>query len=199
MHLVLESENGERVSVPIDPEEFDFTDEDDDEEYEHRHGEEEVEDEEGRSHFTAVDNIAPPIVDVGGGNDATLLRAEDGAAAVDSDARRDLTPTPAAPTGESVSVGAEGGVKCGRGAGSEPEVGVATRLVNSCASNDGESFIVWVFFYRVVLFNLFCNCLLLWIARVTIFDRCFYRDELILKEVLNYLGEHFTRTRTVES
>jgi len=138
MHLVLESENGERVSVPIDPEEFDFTDEDDDEEYEHRHGEEEVEDEEERSHFTAVDNIAPPIVDVGGGNDATLLRAEDGAAAVDSDARRDLTPTPAAPTGESVSVGAEGGVKCGRGAGSEPEVGVATRLVNSCASNDVE-------------------------------------------------------------
>ena len=29
MHLVLESENGERVSVPINPDEFDFTDEDD--------------------------------------------------------------------------------------------------------------------------------------------------------------------------
>ena len=117
MHLVLESDNGERVSVQINPEEFDFTDEDD-EEYE-----EDYEEDDG-------------LLGGSGIYESTLLVTPHDAAAADP--RRELTPTPLTLTQDEVDAVAptETGHGETRGAQMEPEVGVATRMVNETAAGE---------------------------------------------------------------
>ena len=107
MHLVLESENGERISVPINPEEFEFTDEEE-EEFERR----------------SQTLVAPPDGESEIGGDGAASNFYDDSTAVNGDGvvngavsriDREKTPLAAAPLETDQSSG--------------PEVGVATRMV----------------------------------------------------------------------
>jgi len=108
MHLVLESENGERISVPINPEEFEFTDEEEEEEFERR----------------SQTLVAPPDGESEIGGDGAASNFYDDSTAVNGDGvvngavsriDREKTPLAAAPLETDQSSG--------------PEVGVATRMV----------------------------------------------------------------------
>ena len=132
MHLVLESENGERVSVPINPDEFDFTDEDEEEE-----GEEDSTGMDIDAAFTSPQRCSDGSADLTGGGG--------GGAAATSREFRDSTPTPIMQTGSGIGVVSGGGAgadaACAGGSGGAskgPEVGVATRMVGAAAMPDGK-------------------------------------------------------------
>lgn len=125
MHLVLESENGERISVPINPEEFDFTDE---------------EDEEGEfdEHPTLIAQDVDPLALSGADDD----EAGKNMSALDEDATADgasmwRIDREATPTAASLPLGIR--TRRESGEGGSPEVGVATRMVNGNAGVHPES------------------------------------------------------------
>jgi len=112
MHLVLESENGERVSVPINPEEFDFTDEEDEED-------------------DVVNSKTEAVVQ--GDLEGTLCPGDDDPGNVSaSRSDRESTPTAALP----IVIRARR--SSGGEAGAAPEVGVATRMVNERSTSDDD-------------------------------------------------------------